>query len=79
MSVWLRELVGWIMLGTGLAAFGICYWVFLLNRQVIEAAGLLFIGFVVFRGGLHLLKVAIAARLAREPARAVGDARGTKS
>ncbi|MCZ2341250.1 MAG: hypothetical protein LC104_05565 [Bacteroidales bacterium] len=67
MSIWLRELAGWVLLGTGLAAFGMCYYVFLLNRRVIEAAGLTFIGFVIFRAGLHLLKVAIAARIAHTP------------
>ena len=74
MSVWLRELVGWLLLGTGMAAFAVCYLVFLLNRRVIEAAGLGFIGFTVFRGGLHLLKVAVAARAAREATPAVAAA-----
>lgn len=66
LSVWARELTGWLLLGCGLAAFVICYVVFLLNRQVIQAAMLGFFGFTVFRGGIHLLKVAAAARAARE-------------
>lgn len=66
MTVWLRELAGWILLGTGVAAFGMCYTVFLLNRRIIEAAMLTFIAFIIFRGGLHLLKVATAARIGRE-------------
>jgi hypothetical protein len=65
MVAW-RELAGWILLGFGLATFGVCYWVFLLNRRIIEATGMIFIGFVIFRGGLHLLKVAMAARAAAE-------------
>ena len=69
MSVWLREAAGWVLLGVGLAAFAVCYFVFLLQRRVIEAVGLGLIGFVVFRGGLHLLKVAVAARAAREAGR----------
>ena len=60
--VWLRELAGWLLLGAGLAAFAVCYLVFLVNRQAVTAAVLGGIGFVVFRGGLHLLKVAMAAR-----------------
>ena len=32
MTVWLREVAGWILLGAGLAAFAVCYFVFLLNR-----------------------------------------------
>ena len=66
MSVWLRELAGWVLLGVGLAAFAVCYFVFLLQRRVVEAVGLGLSGFTVFRGGMHLLKVAIAARAARE-------------
>jgi hypothetical protein len=69
MSVWLREAAGWVLLGIGLAAFAVCYFVFLLQRRVVEAVGLGLIGFVVFRGGMHLLKVAIAARAAREAGR----------
>ena len=67
--VWLREVVGWVLLGAGLAAFAVCYFVFLLQRRVIEAAGLGMIGFVVFRGGMRLLTVAMAARAAKEAGR----------
>lgn len=68
--------MGWVLLGIGLAAFGMCYYVFLLNRRVIEAAGLTFIAFTIFRAGLHLLKVAIAARIANEPAHPVTTPHG---
>lgn len=78
MSVWLRELAGWVLLGAGLAAFAVCYFVFLLQRRVIEAAALAFIGFIVFRGGMHLLRVAIAARAATEVPRPVEGAKGPK-
>ncbi|MFO0852223.1 MAG: hypothetical protein U0871_27215 [Gemmataceae bacterium] len=69
MSVVLREIAGWVLLGVGLAAFGVCYFVFLLQKRVVEGAALGVIGFVIFRGGLHLLKVAIAARAAAEAGR----------
>lgn len=71
MSAWLREIAGWVLLGTGLAMFAVCYAVFLLNRRVVE--GLLFGmgGLAVFRGGLQLLKVAMAARAARDIRREV--------
>ena len=65
MTVWLRELAGWIMLGTGLAAFALTY-NFLLQRYTVQAVILGMVAFVVFRGGLHLLKVAVAARLATD-------------
>jgi hypothetical protein len=66
MSAWARELAGWVLLGIGLAAFAVCYVVFLLQRRILEAGALGFMGFTVFRGGLHLLKVAVAARAAIE-------------
>ena len=69
MSVWIREAVGWVLLGIGVAAFAVCYFVFLLAQRVVEAVILAFIGFTVFRGGLHLLKVAMAAKAAREVAK----------
>ena len=78
MAVWLREGAGWVLLGVGLAAFAVTYFVFLLQKRVIEAAGLGVIGFVVFRGGLHLLKVAIAARAALEAKEAVALARSRR-
>lgn len=69
MSVWLREIVGWLLLGTGVAVFGLCY-LFLANKRILEAAPLTFIGFVVFRGGLHLIKVASAAKACRDAVKA---------
>jgi hypothetical protein len=69
MSVWLRELVGWLLLGVGLAVFGLCYTQLILNKRLLEAVPATFIGFVIFRGGMHLLKVATAARACREAAR----------
>ena len=65
----LRELVGWVLLGAGLAAFAVVYFVFLLNRWLLEAVILGMIGFAIFRAGMHLLKVAMAARAAKEAQR----------
>ncbi len=62
----LREVAGWMLVGAGLAAFVLCYVVFLLSKQTLQAVVLGFFGFTVFRGGVHVLKVAMAARLARE-------------
>ena len=64
--VWLREAVGWVLLGTGLAAFAVCYFVFLLPGRILEAGALLVIGVTVFRAGTHMLSVAMAAKAARE-------------
>jgi hypothetical protein len=66
MSAWLREIAGWVLLGTGLAMFAVTYAVFLLDRRVVEAVIFGFGGLAVFRGGLQLLKVAMAARASRD-------------
>ena len=63
---WLRELAGWLLLGGGIGAFVLCYVQFLLNGRVVEGVICGFIGFFVFRGGLALLKLAIASRAARD-------------
>ena len=65
MGVWMREILGWVLLGIGLAAFAMCY-LFLTNRWFIEGGIQAFIGFTIFRAGIHLLKVATAARAARD-------------
>lgn len=65
MAYWLREIAGWLLLAAGVFVFVIAYQL-LLARRVLDVIPLCFIGFVVFRGGLHLIKVATAARAVRE-------------
>jgi hypothetical protein len=64
MRFWIRELAGWLLIGLGLYLFFVCY-VILVGQgpHLIEAGPLTFIGFIIFRGGIHLLKVATAARI----------------
>ena len=64
MRFWIRELAGWLLIALGLYVFYVCY-VILVNQgpYLLEAGPLTFIGFVIFRGGIHLLKVAMAARI----------------
>jgi len=72
MSYWAREIAGWALILIGLILFYQAYDL-LLRKRVIEAVPLTFAGFIVFRGGIHLLKVAVAAQAARglrEPAAA---------
>jgi hypothetical protein len=61
---WSREIAGWLIILAGLWQFWNTY-TLLVNRRIFEAAPAAFIGFVVFRGGIHLLKVAVAAQAAR--------------
>ncbi len=63
-AYWSRELAGWALIAVGLWQFWNTYSL-LLNRRIFEAAPAAFIAFVIFRGGLHLLKVAVAAQAAR--------------
>lgn len=62
MKFWSREISGWILLLLGLLVFYTCY-VLLLSGRPIEAGPMTVIGIFLFRGGLHLLKVAVAARV----------------
>jgi len=78
MSYWLREVGGWALILLGLGQFLVAYNL-LLNKRVFEAGPMVFIGFIVFRGGIHLLKVAVAAQAARTlpEAHAAGGRRPT--
>jgi len=62
MRFWLRELAGWLLVGLGLLVFYVCF-ALVMNGYVVSAGPLTFIGFIIFRGGIHLLKTAIAARI----------------
>src|SRR5439155_1480570 len=62
MRFWTRELAGWLQVGLGLYTFYLCYRL-MLDRHLIEASALTIIAVFIFRGGLHLLKVAVAARV----------------
>ena len=64
MRFWLREIAGWLLVGLGLFIFYIVLAITLTERPWLITAGpLTLIGIIVFRGGIHLLKVAVAARI----------------
>jgi hypothetical protein len=67
-----REIAGWLLLLAGLWQCWNTYSL-LLNRRLLEAAPSAFIAFVIFRGGIHLLKVAVAAQAARALPEAAGQ------
>jgi hypothetical protein len=66
---WLREVAGWVLVAAGLVGFAFAG-VMLTREKAIEASTLTFASFVLFRGGIHLLKVAVAARICQEAAQA---------
>jgi hypothetical protein len=64
---WLRELAGWLLLGLGVFAFGVAYFQWIRVGRVFPAGPVVLMGIFLFRGGIHLLKVAVAARLCQQP------------
>jgi hypothetical protein len=68
MRYWAREVAGWVLLVLGLFLFYRCYGMVTLpdRAYILEGWVLAFIGIFLFRGGLHLIKVAVAARICQE-------------
>ena len=64
MRFWTRELVGWLLVIVGLYIFRQCY-VLLTHPDhfLLEGSSLTIVGVIVFRGGIHLLKIAVAAQV----------------
>ena len=64
---WVRVLVAGnrrvVLVLAGICAFVVAYDL-LLSKPILEAAPMVFIGFIVFRGGIHVLKVAVAGEAA---------------
>ncbi len=63
---WMREILGWVLIVLGLWMFYLIYFVLFPSRKLIWAGPVLVMGIVVFRGGIHLLKVAVAARVCQQ-------------
>ena len=67
-----REAVGWALVALGVIIF---LWAALLltfKNGIFEAGPMTIAGIFVFRGGIHLLKVAVAARICTEAAAEIG-------
>jgi hypothetical protein len=83
MMFWLREILGWLLVALGLGVFWIAMQLLLREGPLIlEAPAFIAIGFIVFRGGLHMLKVSVAGQVClqahKEALRAdQGQRRGT--
>jgi hypothetical protein len=63
-AYWTREIAGWLLILLGLYFFWQSY-NNLMRGWIFQATPLTFVGFIVFRGGIHVLKVAVAAQAAR--------------
>ncbi|WP_020473941.1 hypothetical protein [Zavarzinella formosa] len=62
---WIREVAGWALVALGLYLFYLAMYVLMPNGKYLESIPAVMIGLLVFRGGIHLLKVAVAARVCR--------------
>src|SRR5579871_6051518 len=71
---WLREIAGWILLVLGLLVFYECF-ALLLSGKLIQTMPILFLGFIVFRAGIHLLKVSAAGLICLRAQDQVNEAR----
>jgi hypothetical protein len=67
----LRELFGWVLVGTGLATFGLAGFLVLNMRMACSATIVGLLGYVVFRGGMTLIRLAVAGRAAADSRQAV--------
>jgi hypothetical protein len=64
MQLWTREIFGWVLIALGVYVF---FRAFLLltdgHQFMLEGGTITLIGVVLFRGGIHLLKIAVAAQV----------------
>ena len=65
-GLFFREIVGWCLVLVSLTIFWRCFQ-FLNRAYVIEGFVAAIVGVMLFRGGLQLVKVAVAARALRPP------------
>ncbi|MBI3409767.1 MAG: hypothetical protein HY040_15610 [Planctomycetes bacterium] len=71
MRFWIREIVGYLLIALGLAGMYFALALFA-NDRILAGSAFTVPAIFVFRGGIHLLKVAMAARIclhAHAPAR----------
>jgi hypothetical protein len=61
---WMREIAGWLLVVLGLWVFARAIeLMYATPPHIIVAGPMTFIGTIIFRGGIHLLKVAAAAQI----------------
>jgi hypothetical protein len=78
MRFWTREMAGWALVMLGLFAFYKCYGLLTAeDHRLIEGSALTIVGIVIFRGGIHLLKVAVAAQVCAEAEQHLQDEKRT--
>jgi len=71
-GLFVREIIGWLLMLLGLNVFRISL-MYLSRMLVIEGFVATIIAIVIFRSGLQLVKVAVAARAIRADRQAMSD------
>jgi len=71
--IWIREIAGWLLLLVSLLVF-VLVREYLEQRWIFAAGIMAFVGVMIFWGSIHLLKVAIAARIAQQNRQEAGQA-----
>jgi hypothetical protein len=67
MRFWTREVAGWVLVALGLFVFYKCYGLLTADdHRLVEGSAMTLVGLIIFRGGIHLLKVAVAAQVSLE-------------
>lgn len=61
-----RELAGWTLVVLGLFVFYVCFALLLTEHAILHAIFLTVMGVIIFRGGMHLIRIAVAGRVSRE-------------
>ena len=72
-----REVIGWLLMLAGLNVFRTSM-IYLSQMRVIEGFVVTIIGIIIFRAGLQLVKVAVAARAFRADRRDLPESDGTR-
>ena len=60
---WTREIAGWLLVAAGLYGYLLCFGLFLAHDKVLSGGIAAGMATMIFRGGIHLVKVATAARV----------------
>lgn len=77
MFFWIREILGWLLVvvAIGLLKIGVDY---VSNRQVVEAGVITMMALGTLRGGILLVRVSTAARIAHREIASALPAKGNK-
>lgn len=77
MRFWIREIAGWLLVGVSLYLFLEVYVLLLQENKYIQTAPIVLIAIFIFRGGIQLLRVAMAARICMQVQEQPTDGRPT--